>query len=115
MPLPQCLTARDLPDKKTVHDYQRGVYQVAELERASGRTLDRELHHRPYGTPVTLAEGLRREKACGGSSGPGCLDIREKVKARTLSRKLLRALSSMYNGRGLPDKKAIDDYLKWEI
>ena len=36
-------------------------------------------------------------------------------KARALDRELLRAFSSMFCGRGLPDKKAVEDYLQLDI
>ena len=35
--------------------------------------------------------------------------------ARTLDRKLLCAFSSMFHGRGLPDKKALQDYLQRDV
>ena len=36
-------------------------------------------------------------------------------KARTLDRELLRAFSSMFHSRGLPDKKIVEDYLRQDI
>ena len=34
---------------------------------------------------------------------------------KTLDRALLRTFSSMFNGKGLPDKKSVDNYLSWDI
>ena len=101
-----CLTSM-IKNKKQICSFlsygSDSVMRVAKTRAL--RSLTSLFHHRGFPQPEEDTHAFIEWEVWWQGEG----------QARTLDRALLRTFSSMFSGKGLPSKKAVDDYLNWEI